>query len=88
MIGAIKVLKQSPNTSWMDDILAPCSRREAWLAFLAGHGDAGTLEQVLDQGGKDWLLLNVNQTELAVNIISRRHAPGTQSEYCLTGVFV
>lgn len=69
VIGAVQVLKQTPNTSWMDEILAPCSRRDAWLALLAGEGNAHTLEQGLVQKDKDWLLLQVNQTEVAVNII-------------------
>ncbi|KAJ6138958.1 hypothetical protein N7471_005444 [Penicillium samsonianum] len=69
MIGTIQVLKQSPVISWMDGILAPSSRREAWLACLAGNSDSITLVQNLDQSGKDWVLLAVNQTQLAVNII-------------------
>lgn len=69
MLGTIQVLKQNPVTSWMDGILAPSSRREAWLAFLAGSSDAVTLEQKLDQSGKDWVLLGVNQAQLAVSII-------------------
>lgn len=69
MVGTIQVMKQSSVTCWMDTILAPSKRREAWLAFLAGHADAIMLEQSLDQSGKDWVLLSVNQTQLAVNII-------------------
>ncbi|KAL7933257.1 hypothetical protein V8C35DRAFT_305336 [Trichoderma chlorosporum] len=36
MMGAIQVFSESPNTSWMDTILVPHPRREAWLKRLGG----------------------------------------------------
>lgn len=43
MMGAIHVFSRSSVTSWMDDILVPHPRREAWLQCLKGEQPASEL---------------------------------------------
>ncbi|KAI0098180.1 hypothetical protein GGR51DRAFT_437618 [Nemania sp. FL0031] len=44
MIGAIQVFSRSAVTRWMDDILVPHPRREAWLRSLRGEEPMGELD--------------------------------------------
>ncbi|CAG9986765.1 unnamed protein product [Clonostachys byssicola] len=44
LIGAIQLFSGSTVTRWMDTILAPHARREAWLEWLQGVYPAGNLD--------------------------------------------
>lgn len=45
MMGAIQLLGGSTATRWMDNILVPHPRREAWLKVLKGEGAVGSLDK-------------------------------------------
>lgn len=45
MMGAIQLLGESKATRWMDNILVPHPRREAWLKVLKGEEPSGSLEK-------------------------------------------
>ncbi|KAM3076883.1 hypothetical protein ACMFMG_003648 [Clarireedia jacksonii] len=77
MIGAIQVLKKNDVVSWMDDILVPAERRDAWLARLkkSGSDEITGLEKQLSNNDKDWVELNTQQTLLAVKTIKDSEVP-------------
>ncbi|OAA41409.1 hypothetical protein NOR_05487 [Metarhizium rileyi] len=49
MIGAIELFKGKGADTWMDTILIPHPRREAWLKDLRGHGEADDRAEGLDE---------------------------------------
>ncbi|KAJ2989306.1 hypothetical protein NUW58_g3538 [Xylaria curta] len=51
MMGAIQVFSRSASTRWMDDILTPHPRREAWLKLLKGE----VLTDEFDSHDSRWL---------------------------------
>lgn len=64
MIGAVQVFSGSEVTGWMDGILAPCARREAWLERLRPSSESvRTNGNGLSDYDRDWVAL---QTELAI----------------------
>lgn len=69
MIGAIQALGQHRRTSWMDGILAPSNRRDAWLQMLAEREVDPKLNQVLTHDDKNWIELNLRLTREAEEVI-------------------
>ncbi|CAF3487884.1 unnamed protein product, partial [Fusarium graminearum] len=62
-------LGQHRRTSWMDGILAPSNRRDAWLQMLAEREVDPKLNQVLTHDDKNWIELNLRLTREAEEVI-------------------
>ncbi|KAK6860605.1 hypothetical protein PG995_004241 [Apiospora arundinis] len=55
MMGAIQVFSGSTASRWMDNILAPHPRREAWLRILRGKNRLRSLTVMIQGGLNTWL---------------------------------
>lgn len=75
MLGTIQLLKDSTVSSWMDQILAPSDRREAWLKSLpldCPNFNTSESKEALTEQEKDnqrWVKNNWLLTRAAVNAI-------------------
>lgn len=54
MIGAIHSLSGSNRTAWMDEILSPHPRRDAWLTRLQGLGSKSSCEDTMSNVNGIW----------------------------------
>ena len=70
MLGAIETLAGCQTTSWMDKILVPQPRREAWLRCLRGDDFD---EAAFDDGAVSWIKLSSRLARASADII-RAHA--------------
>jgi len=76
MLGAIQKLSGSHTWDWMDEILAPSPRREAWARSLS-RGDTDTtvllLEEMKDFAAFDqrWALMNKSLADRGAALMSR-----------------
>ncbi|OAQ61026.1 hypothetical protein VFPPC_13197 [Pochonia chlamydosporia 170] len=52
MLGAVELFKGRGREAWMDLILVPHPRREAWLRVIRGQSDLG---EGLDHGDRRWV---------------------------------
>ncbi|KAI1190787.1 hypothetical protein F5B17DRAFT_38908 [Nemania serpens] len=65
MMGAIQILAGNACTRWMDDILVPHARREAWLKCLRGE----TLTEKLEPRDALWLDFALEGSLAAANVL-------------------
>lgn len=72
MVGAIQLFSQSSITCWMDEIIAPHPRREAWLKSLKGE------EPTEDLSGDDrkWLEYVSNASFTSTAVLKRAFDDG------------
>lgn len=77
MIGTIQVLGNQKVTSWMDGILAPSNRRNAWLRRLAYQDLEPEIEQSLTENDKTWIDRNERLTRMAESMIPPEFRIGT-----------
>ncbi|KAL9044840.1 MAG: hypothetical protein Q9214_002050 [Letrouitia sp. 1 TL-2023] len=73
MIGAIHVLNGSKNPAWMDAIIVPCARRNAWLSEISPATQSTvqheeTLEQ-LSPSDQSWVQLHSRLTREAAKLV-------------------
>jgi len=54
LIGAVHSLSGSESPSWMDNILAPFPRRDAWLKRLGGLQTKSTCEEIMSNISGRW----------------------------------
>ena len=66
LLGTVQLSSKTRESSWMDDIIAKCPRREAWLKCLAVNGSESSADEVqckeklvLSRADSSWLELNV-----------------------------
>ncbi|KAK2684020.1 hypothetical protein RAB80_001966 [Fusarium oxysporum f. sp. vasinfectum] len=69
MIGTIQTLGNQTSTAWMDEIIAPSTRRDAWLRRLSSDGKEGALEGDVSLDDEDWIYLNERLTLAARDMI-------------------
>jgi hypothetical protein len=73
MLGAIQQLSGSRSWQWMDDILVPCPRREAWAKILStGNTDIHSFDEKvrnLTEPDKRWVWMNTILTVRAAGIL-------------------
>jgi hypothetical protein len=73
MVGAIQQLSGARSLQWMDDILAPCPRREAWARILSTENtDMNSFEEevrTLTDSDKGWVWVNTVLTTRAAGIM-------------------
>ncbi|KAF5254482.1 hypothetical protein FANTH_740 [Fusarium anthophilum] len=69
MIGTIQTLGNQRSTSWMDGIIAPSTRRDAWLRRLSSDGKEDAFEKEVSLDDKDWIYLNERLTSAARDMI-------------------
>jgi hypothetical protein len=69
MIGTIQTLGNQRSTTWMDGILAPSTRRDAWLLRLSSDGKEHTFEKGVSFEDEDWIYLNERLTLAARDMI-------------------
>jgi hypothetical protein len=65
MMGSIQLFSQSASTRWMDPILVPHPRREAWLTRLRGE----VWEHHLDNNDERWLDIAANTSFAAAEVL-------------------
>ncbi|KAI1119212.1 hypothetical protein F5Y14DRAFT_125626 [Nemania sp. NC0429] len=65
MMGAIQILAGNACTRWMDDILVPHARREAWLKCLRGED----LTEKLEPRDALWLDFALEGSRAAANVL-------------------
>ena len=62
MIGAVQAFNGGKTTTWMDEIIAPCRRRDAWLSRLSCPAGKVSLWEKecedLDSLDKEWVALH------------------------------
>lgn len=62
MIGAIQIIGEKKAWTWMDEILAPCPRREVWASDISTpEGKFNPLQGELDSLSmfdRGWVLVN------------------------------
>jgi hypothetical protein len=75
MLGAIQKLSHSPSWKWMDEILAPCPRREVWARGLSSEtDDAHSYEEelsTLNDSDRKWAWMNRILAIRGVNLMQR-----------------
>lgn len=73
MMGAIQQLSETQSWQWMDDILAPCPRREAWARIVStGNTNMDSFEdevRTLTEPDKRWVWVNTILTTRAAGIM-------------------
>jgi hypothetical protein len=73
MVGAIQQLSGTRPWQWLDDILAPCPRREAWVRILSTtNTDVNLFEEEvrpLTEPDKKWVWMNTILTTRAAGIM-------------------
>lgn len=69
MIGAIHTLGNQKSTTWMDGIIAPSARRDAFLRKLSSDGQEDVINKDLSANDEDWVYLNERLTLAARDII-------------------
>lgn len=74
MLGAIQQFSGARSWQWMDDILAPCPRREAWARILSTkeNTDINVFEEevrTLAERDKSWVWVNTTLTIRAAGIM-------------------
>lgn len=76
LIGAVQLLSRRKTSIWMDGILAPVPRRDAWLQVVgAVPSDPDSLQQSLaslDAHDRNWIKATGLQTMAAHELISER----------------
>ena len=75
MLGAIQKLSHSPSWKWMDEILAPCPRREVWArGWSSETDDAHSYEEelsTLNDSDRKWAWMNRILAIRGVNLMQR-----------------
>lgn len=75
MVGAIQKLNGSIAATWMDDIIAPCARRNVWLKQLSKESnemaEADEDFESLSTFDRNWVLLNSGLVFEASKVIIR-----------------
>ncbi|RBR04367.1 hypothetical protein FVER53590_00107 [Fusarium verticillioides] len=69
MIGTIQTLGNQRSTTWIDGIIAPSTRRDAWLRRLSSDGKEDAFEKNLSIDDEDWIYLNERLTLAARDMI-------------------
>ncbi|KAF5628961.1 hypothetical protein F52700_8054 [Fusarium sp. NRRL 52700] len=69
MIGTIQTLSNQRSTTWMDGIIAPSTRRDAWLRRLSSDGKGDAFEKGVSLDDEDWIYLNERLTLAALDMI-------------------
>ncbi|KAF5577102.1 hypothetical protein FPANT_10593 [Fusarium pseudoanthophilum] len=69
MIGTIQTLGNQRSTTWMDVIIAPSTRRDAWLRRLSSDGKENAFEKDVSLDDEDWIYLNERLTLAARDMI-------------------
>lgn len=86
LLGAIQDLSRSQCVSWMDNVISPHPRREAWLAslrLLGQENTQGSKEVLHNAGGRwsehDWkcILLSSEIAHMSAEIL-RKEFPKTE----------
>ncbi|KAF5686304.1 hypothetical protein FCIRC_3022 [Fusarium circinatum] len=69
MIGTIQTLGNQRSTKWIDGIIAPSTRRDAWLRRLSSDGKEDAFEKEISLDDEDWIYLNERLTLAARDMI-------------------
>lgn len=90
LLGAIQDFSESRVVAWMDDIVAPHPRRDAWLARLKvlgkrDQGDNNDRDVLHNESGRwsehDWktILLSSGLASLSAEVLRKEFPPATKS---------
>ena len=84
MIGAVHLLSEARSAEWIDTLVTPCPRIEAWLDQLScdkhnGHLIKSDL-QALSPSDRSWVSLNTQLTLQAANLIRQQLKQGVAAE--------
>jgi hypothetical protein len=71
MIGAIQILSKSKITCWMDGILVPHPRRDAWLSLIMGQQPT---ENNLDENDTEWVQRAYKLAKAAADLLTKEIA--------------
>ena len=84
MIGAIHMISEARGPAWMDPLLMPCPRIEAWSEELKDGTDMkdrpNPALQALSSSDRSWVLLNSQLAIQAARVIRRELSKGKTTE--------
>lgn len=73
MLGAIHKMSDTKVTNWMDEIMPPVPRRQAWLNRLSKDPDSNlspdSCYEALSRFDQDWVLLNSELATQAASVL-------------------